>query len=155
MRCPPLQSARYNSNYSTNIGRRGCTAETHEKIIQDLKDWAGKKGGAKVYGMNGMAGTGKTTIGYSLCEWLAKAGKLGGNFFCSRAEPLCHDVNNIVPTLAFQLSQSYPAYRSALCKVPKEEPHASKLDVRWQFQKLIEGPIRAVKDSAIWKIPLL
>ena len=102
-----------------------------------------------MYWMNGMGGTGKTTIGYSLCEWLAKAGKLGGNFFCSRAEPSCHDVNNIVPTLAFQLSQSYPAYRSALCKVPKEEPQASKLDVRRQFQKLIEGPIRAVKDSAV------
>ena len=145
----PVQSARYNSKYSTNIGRRGCTAETREKIIQDLKDWAGKKGGAKVYWMNGMAGTGKTTIGYSLCEWLTKVGKLGGNFFCSRAEPSCRDANNIVPTLAFQLSQSCPAYRSALCKVLKEEPQASKLEVRWQFQKLIEGPIRTVKDAVL------
>jgi nucleoside-triphosphatase THEP1 len=145
----PVQSARYNSKYSTNIGRRGCTAETREKIIQDLKDWAGKNGGAKVYWMNGMAGTGKTTIGYSLCEWLAKVGKLGGNFFCSRAEPSCRDANNIVPTLAFQLSQSSPAYRSALCKVLKEEPQASKLEVRWQFQKLIEGPIRAVKEAVL------
>ncbi len=97
--------------------------------------------------MNGIAGTGKTTIGYSLCEWLAKIGKLGGNFFCSRAEPSCRDANNIIPTLAFQLSQSSPAYRSALCKVLKEEPQASKLDVRWQFQKLIEGPVRAVKGA--------
>ncbi|KAK2464504.1 hypothetical protein APHAL10511_003483 [Amanita phalloides] len=145
----PVQSARYNSKYSTNIGRHGCTAETREKIIEDLKDWAWKKGGAKVYWMNGMAGTGKTTIGYSLCEWLAKVGKLGGNFFCSRAEPSCRDANNIVPTLAFQLSQSSPAYRSALCKVLKEEPQASKLEVRWQFQKLIEGPIREVKEVVL------
>ena len=145
----PVRSARYNSSYSTNIGRRGCTAETREKIIQDLKDWAGNKGGTKVYWMNGMAGTGKTTIGYSLCEWLAKVGKLSGNFFCSRAEPSCHDANNIVPTLAFQLSQSSPAYRSALCKVLKEEPQASKLEVRWQFQKLIEGPVQAVKDAVL------
>ena len=145
----PVQSARYNSSYSTNIGRRGCTAETREKIIQDLKDWAGNKRGAKVYWMNGMAGTGKTTIGYSLCEWLATVGKLGGNFFCSRAEPSCRDANNIVPTLAFQLSQSSPTYRSALCKILKEEPQASKLEVRWQFQKLIESPIRTVKDAVL------
>ena len=97
----PLQSARYNSNYSTNIGKRGCTAETHLAAT------------SFVPALNLQA------------------------------------VNNIVPTLAFQLSQSYPAYRSALCKVLKEEPQASKLDVRWQFQKLIEGPIRAVKDSAV------
>ena len=145
----PVQSAVYNSNYSTNIGRRGCTAETREKIIQDLKDWAGNNGGAKVYWMNGMAGTGKTTIGYSLCEWLAKVGKLGGNFFCSRTEPSCRDANNIVPALAFQLSQSSHAYRSTLCKVLREEPQASKLEVRWQFQKLIEGPIRAVKEAVL------
>ena len=145
----PVQRAVYNSEYSTNIGRRGCTAETREKIIQDLKDWAENKGGAKIYWMNGMAGTGKTTIGYSLCEWLAQAGKLGGNFFCSRADPECRNVNNIVPTLAFQLSQSSPAYRSALCKVLKEDPQASKLDVRWKFQKLIEGPILAVKEATV------
>jgi hypothetical protein len=123
-----------------------------------LKDWAEKKEGAKVYWMNGMAGTGKTTIGYSLCEWLAKVGKLGGNFFCSRAEPSCRDANNIVSTLAFQLSQSCPTYRSALCKVLKVEPQASKLDVRcqrWQFQKLIEGPIRAVKEAALEDIVIV
>ena len=150
-----MQPARYNSNYSTNIGRRGCTAETREKIIRDLKDWAGKKGGAKIYWMNGMAGAGKTTIGYALCEWLTQVGKLGGNFFCSRAEPSCHDANNIVPTLAFQLSQCSPAYRSALCKVLKEDPQPSKLDVRWQFQKLIEGPILTVKEAVVENIVIV
>jgi len=49
----------------------------------------------------------------------------------------------------FQLSRSSPAYRSALCKVLEEEPQASKLDVRWQFQKLIEGPIRTVKEAVL------
>ena len=143
----PVDEARYNSSYSTTIARRGCTAETRTKILQDIKDWADNKRGAKVYWMNGMAGTGKTTIGYSLCEWLADVRQLGGNFFCSRVSPLCRESNNIVPTLAFQLARYSPVFRSALCKALEEEPEASKLDVRWQFEKLVESPMRVVKDA--------
>ena len=139
--------ARYNSSYSTTVARRGCTAETRVRILQGLKDWAKDKRGAKVYWMDGMAGTGKTTIGYSLCEWLADVRQLGGNFFCSRGLPVCRQSNNIVPTLAHQLARYSPAFRSALCQVLEEEPEASKLDIRWQFEKLIEGPMRVVKDA--------
>jgi len=38
-----------------------------------LKDWARDADGAEVYWMNGMAGTGKTTILYSLCKWLSNS----------------------------------------------------------------------------------
>ena len=137
----------YNSSYSTTATRRGCTAETRVKILQDLQVWADDKEGAKVYWMDGMAGTGKTTIGYSLCEWLAGVRQLGGSFFCSRNSPKCRESNNIVPTLASQLAHYSPAFRSVLCKALEEEPGASKLDIRWQFERLIERPMRDVKHA--------
>jgi len=146
-RMSPVDDAHYNSRYSTTIKRRGCTAETREKILEDLKEWVGDPDGAKVYWMNGMAGTGKTTILYSLCEWLAKNRRLGGDYFCSRITPLCRDANNIVPTIAYQLAQYSPAFRSALCKVLDQEPNASKLEIRWQFMKLVQEPMQAVKDA--------
>ena len=144
---PSIDEAEYNSRYSTNAARRGCTAETRVKILQDLQVWAEDTQGEKVFWMDGMAGTGKTTIGYSLCEWLASVRQLGANFFCSRNSPECRDSNNIVPTLAFQLAHYSPAFRLELCKVLEEEPRASKLDVRCQFEKLIEGPMRIAKDA--------
>ena len=143
----PVEDARYNSGYSTTVKRRGCTAETRKKILEDIKGWAVNPEGAKVYWMNGMAGTGKTTILYSLCEWLREKQRLGGNFFCSRISSSCRNVNNIVPTLAYQLAQYSPAFRSALCKVLEKEPEASKLDVRWQFEKLVQGPMQEVKGA--------
>ncbi|KAF8965910.1 hypothetical protein BDZ97DRAFT_739842 [Flammula alnicola] len=143
----PVDDARYNSSYSTTIKRRGCTAETREKILEDLKGWVVDPKGAKVYWMNGMAGTGKTTIVYSLCEWLEENRQLGGNFFCSRISALCRNVNNIVPTLAYQLAQYSPAFRSTLCKVLEEKPEASKLNVERQFEKLVREPMHAVKTA--------
>src|SRR3954462_10924774 len=107
----PVDDARYNSSYSTTVKRRGCTAETREKTLEDLKVWVGDPDGAKVYWMNGMAGTGKTTIMYTLCKWLAKQRQLGGNHFCSRISSLCRDVGTIIPTLAYQLAQYSSAFR--------------------------------------------
>jgi len=139
--------ARYNSNYSMAVKRRGCTVETRKNILKDIQDWAEDPNSTRVYWMSGMAGTGKTTILYSLCEWLSKNQRLGGDYFCSRISSLCRDVNTIVPTLAYQLAQYSPAFRSALCKVIEENPEASKLDVKWQFEKLLQGPMGAVKTA--------
>jgi len=143
----PVDDARYNSSYSTTIERRGCTAETREQILEDIKSWVIDPKEAKVYWMNGMAGTGKTTILYSLCKWLEEKGHLGGNFFCSRISPLCRDVNNIIPSLAYQLAQYSPAFRSKLCNVLEKESQASKLNAEQQFKKLVQGPMQAVKAA--------
>ena len=142
-----VDDARYNSSYSTTINRRGCTAETRERILEDLKGWVIDPKGAKVYWMNGMAGTGKTTILYSLCGWLEENARLGANYFCSRISSSCRDVNNIVSTLAYQLAQYSPAFRSMLCKVLEANPRSSKLDIKWQFEKLLQEPMQAVKTA--------
>ena len=127
---PSVDQAIYNSSYSTTATTRcGCTAETHIKILQNLQVWAEDKQGAKVYWMDGMAGTGKTMIRYSLYEWLASIRQLGANFFCSHNSPECHENNNIIPTSASQLTEYSPVFRSVLCKVLQEEPRASKLNV--------------------------
>ena len=142
-----MDDARYDSRYSTTAGRRGCTAETREKILADLKLWVDDPRGTKVYWMEGMAGTGKTTILYSLCKWLEEIGQLGGNFCCSRGLSSCCDVNNIIPTIADQLAQYSPAFRAALCKVLQENPKAGTRDVRSQFKNLVQLPMQEVKDA--------
>ncbi|KAG6815576.1 hypothetical protein H0H87_000359, partial [Tephrocybe sp. NHM501043] len=60
----PALGARYDSGlgFSSDIRRRGCTQGTREKILADLKDWSQDQSAPKVYWMEGMAGTGKTTI---------------------------------------------------------------------------------------------
>jgi hypothetical protein len=97
--------------------------------------------------MNGMAGTGKTTIAYSLSEMLDKDCQLGASFFCSRLVPNCRDVNNIIPTIAYQLADfSYP-FRSALCDELDRSRDIGSYDLDTQFDKLVKGPLLNVKDS--------
>src|ERR1700758_3276459 len=144
-----VPDARYNSSYSATIKRQGCTPETRQKILAGLRAWARDPDGAKVYWMNGMAGTGKTTIMYSFCERLEEDGRLGASFCCSRLSSSCRNVNDIMPTLAHQLAVYSPAIRSALCKILEEEPHAGKLNIELQFTKLVQRPMQKVKPAIL------
>ncbi|EUC59174.1 vegetative incompatibility protein HET-E-1, partial [Rhizoctonia solani AG-3 Rhs1AP] len=143
----PVDDARYNSSYSTTINRNGCTAETREAIHQALEVWTINPESEKIYWMNGMAGTGKTTIAYSFCEWLENTNRLGASFFCSRISPTCRSLNKIVPTIAYQLAQYSPRFRSALCTALEVNPDAGTLNVMQQFEKLVKYPLLNAKDA--------
>ncbi|CAE6461811.1 unnamed protein product [Rhizoctonia solani] len=143
----PVDDARYNSGYSTTIKRRGCTPETREAIHRGLQEWAANLDSAKIYWMNGMAGTGKTTIAYSFCEWLESTHRLGSSFFCSRISSSCRSLNRIIPTLAYQLARYSPAFRSTLCTALNDNPDAGTLNVVQQFEMLINKPMLQIKNA--------
>ncbi|KZS97342.1 WD40 repeat-like protein, partial [Sistotremastrum niveocremeum HHB9708] len=54
----------------------------------------------------GMAGTGKTTIAYSFCEYLLQQNFLGASFFCSRAIEETRQVHQIIPTIVNTLASN-------------------------------------------------
>ncbi|KAF8600561.1 hypothetical protein BDV93DRAFT_587881, partial [Ceratobasidium sp. AG-I] len=143
----PEEDARYNSGYGEKIKRRSCTADMRERIQQDLQNWACDSKDANIYWMNGMAGTGKTTIAFSLCEWRESNKQLGASFFCSRAKESCRDPSRIIPTLACQLGRYSPHFRSELCKVLDSDSGVTKLNVVQQFEQLIKEPLSKVEHE--------
>ncbi|KAF4615147.1 hypothetical protein D9613_003435 [Agrocybe pediades] len=143
----PVHDARYNSAYSTAVKRGGCTASTREQILEDLRAWANDPTSAKVFWMNGMAGTGKTTILYTFCQWLEAHQQLGGNFFCNRTSSSCRNLNNIVPSLAYQLAHYSPAYRSQLCTILQDQQSPHTLNVGEQFKWVVQLPLEKSKNA--------
>ncbi|KAF8705852.1 WD domain, G-beta repeat, partial [Rhizoctonia solani] len=143
----PVHKAWYNAALSVEMQRRGCTPDTRVKILDEAMEWTCNPDSPKVYWMNGMAGTGKTTITYSLCERLEKSKQLGACFFCSRSSPDCRNVNRIVPTIAYQLGRFSNPYQKELCEVLSNNPDVSKREISMQFEKLIAGPLSKVKDA--------
>jgi hypothetical protein len=141
-----VDDARYNSRYSTTIERRGCTAETREMIHTDLQEWAKSAAGAKVYWMEGMAGTGKTTIMYTFCQWLEENKRLGASFCCSRHSSSCCKASVIIPTIAYQLAQYSPPFRDALCSILEHDADTGKRDIGTQFRELLRGPMQKLRE---------
>ncbi|QRW13369.1 Notchless protein [Ceratobasidium sp. AG-Ba] len=144
---PNSPAAYYCSTEATSLRRGGCTPDTRVDVLKDLHEWTRDATGKKIYWMNGMAGTGKTTIAYSLCKGLEKNESLAASFFCSRQIPECRNVNRIIPTIAYQLSRFSSPFCRAVCAVLKDNPDVYNKPVPEQFDHLVVGPLRKVKDA--------
>ncbi|CUA75533.1 ubiquitin-conjugating enzyme E2 S [Rhizoctonia solani] len=143
----PVSHAAYNSWYSTVIKRRGCTPGTREPVLKTLREWAQDPHAAKIFWMNGMLGVGKTTIAYSLCEWLENEKQLGASFFCSHSSDDCRSLNGVVPTIAYQLARYSPAFQSALFHALEDDPDAPMRNISTQFEKIIVQPVARVQTA--------
>ena len=124
---------------------------TREQILADLEGWALDDAAPKVFWLNGMAGTGKTSIAHSLCEKLHEHKLLGASFFCSRsASSEVRDARFIIPTIASTLSQVSPMLRSAMREVIEEQPDVGFLHkLSAQFRLLLVDPIQRINDSSV------
>ncbi|CAE6441609.1 unnamed protein product [Rhizoctonia solani] len=143
----PARLARYDSSLSMEIGRRTCTENTRTKILQDSMKWSEDPNSAKIYWMNGMAGTGKTTIVYSLATILEARKQLAASFFCTRISPECREAKQIVPTIAYQLARRSAPFRHALCEALEEDPDIGFGRISSQFELLLKRPLVKIKDE--------
>ncbi|KAG8721534.1 hypothetical protein FRC09_007737 [Ceratobasidium sp. 395] len=143
---PNSEAAKYNSAESSSLRDR-CTKDTRLDVLNDLYRWAGDDRSQKIYWLNGMAGTGKTTIAYSLCERLESSRQLAASFFCSRQLPECRSINRIIPTISYQLSHYSHPFRSAVSRVLQDIPGVHNQLLLHQLQNLIAEPLDKVKNS--------
>ena len=129
---------------------QGCMEATREQILAELEEWAVNDAAPKVFWLNGMAGTGKTSIAHSLSERLDKNQMLGASFFCSRsASREVRDASLIIPTIASTLSQISPVLRTAMSEIVEEKPDVGSLHkLSVQFRLLLIDPIKSVLDSS-------
>ncbi|CUA71831.1 putative WD repeat-containing protein alr3466 [Nostoc sp, PCC 7120] [Rhizoctonia solani] len=145
----PAFSACYNSAQATELKRGECTPGTRIGVLAHMNDWAAmsNSNAGSVYWLNGMAGTGKTTIAYSLCTELESRHQLAASFFCSRLLPECRDVQRIIPSIAYQLAQYSLPFRAALFKVLEQDPDVHTRMPSAQFKSLISIPLLEARDS--------
>ncbi|KAG8728873.1 hypothetical protein FRC11_010056 [Ceratobasidium sp. 423] len=142
----PSLSACYNSAQAVDLKRGPCTKGTRVDLLNQMLDWVDSSSLGSVYWMSGMAGTGKTTITYSLCEVLDANHKLAASFFGSRLLPECRDVNLIIPSIAYQLARSSQPFQCVLLKVLEKDPDVHTRLPHLQFDTLISKPLLEVKD---------
>ena len=102
-----------------------------------------------VFWLNGLAGTGKSTIAQTFSEMVANVGILGASFFCSRDYLDRRELKNIFPTLAYQLACRYPALRPHVIQAIKRDPTVASNTLISQLEDLIVGPLSSSGISCV------
>ena len=105
--------------------------------------------------MNGLAGTGKSTIAKTIAERLFADGRLGASFFCSRDFEDRRNIQLIFPTLATQLARKYAEFRSILVPLIQSDPGIAYESLHNQMDKLIVQPLNQSGISAVIVIDAL
>ncbi|KAF9649300.1 hypothetical protein BDM02DRAFT_3166836 [Thelephora ganbajun] len=129
--------------------RKGCLRGTRETVLNEIESWARDFEKPPVFWLNGLAGTGKSTIAKTVSEWVFADGKLGASFFCSRDFEDRSNLHLIFPTLAFQLAHKYPTFRSVLIPLLRSNPDIVHEPLTNQMRELIVGPL---KSADVWTV---
>ena len=125
--------------------RQGCTKGTRRDILAQLECWLNDEEDKRVFWLNGLAGTGKSTIAQTFAEMSFADGKLGASFFCSRDFEDRNNLKTIFPTLAFQLAHRYPPFREELLRVLRANPDAGRGTLCSQMERLIVNPLKTTR----------
>jgi hypothetical protein len=150
----PVERVEYDTG--PNNLRGPCTPKTRERILDDLMAWATDDTTPAVYWLAGMAGTGKTTIAYSFCERLQKAGLLYASFFCTRTLDSTREPRAIIPTIAYQIAIRIKGFLSALLE-NLQNPDNNEIRnkaIGSQFMTLMHDPAKAALSTGL-KHPLI
>ena len=135
--------------------RKGCLRGTREAVLNDIESWARDLSKSPVFWLNGLAGTGKSTIAQTVSERVFADGRLGASFFCSRDFEDRSNLHLIFPTLAFQLARTYPNFRTALVSLLQWNPEIVHESLVSQMEELIVKPLKSADVTAVIVIDAL
>ena len=123
--------------------------------MDKIESWTRDFGTPSVYWLNGLAGTGKTTIAQTIAERTFADGKLGASFFCSRDYQDRSDRHFIFPTLAVQLARKYTDFRAIFVPMVRSNPGVADESLYNQMRKLIVEPLKESRISTVIVIDAL
>jgi len=129
--------------------REGCLRGTRKEVLWEIERWLTGEQEQRIFWLNGLVGTGKSTIAQTFAETSFADGRLGASFFCSRDFEDRSNLQAIFPTLAFQLAYRYPSFRKELLPVLKANPDAGRESLCSQMETLIVGPLKATRIQTL------
>lgn len=125
-----------------------CLPNTRNDVLREITEWAENHDAKSVYWLNGMAGTGKSTISRTLANTFAKRGSLGASFFFKRGESDRGGITKFFSTIASQLIKQVPTTASHIQNTIDADPNIIGKAMREQFEKLLLNPLSRISGHS-------
>ncbi|KAL5589207.1 hypothetical protein FOBRF1_015735 [Fusarium oxysporum] len=114
-----------------------CLPNTRVDLLNQISEWVKDSNSQKLFWLNGMAGTGKSTVARTLAQSFSQSGHLGASFFFKRGESDRDGLSKFVSTICAQLVESRPALALHIKATIDSDPHVFDKTTREQFSKMI------------------
>jgi hypothetical protein len=132
-----------------------CFANTRVEVLDQIRSWFHDVNDARsIFWLNGMAGTGISTISRTIARELYNSGNLGASFFFSRGGGDVANSNMFFTTVAKQLAISRPQIlEEPICRAIEQQQDIAHKLKQDQWNHLIYQPLSQLKPEST--IPLI
>ncbi|OAG20740.1 hypothetical protein CC77DRAFT_79340 [Alternaria alternata] len=121
-----------------------CLPSTRTALLDDIYAWTDGLDERCVYWLNGLAGTGKSTVARTVARRHYERRSLGASFFFARGGGDLGHARKFVTSIAVQLAYNVPVSRQHICDAIAERPDISDSTLRDQWQQLVLRPLSAL-----------
>ena len=153
VKLPIAKGASFDSHIGEHNSR--CLANTRVELQRQINEWANDRNGKPIFWLNGMAGTGKSTIARTIARLFADEGRLGASFFFKKGEGDRGTASRFFTTIATDLMTHVPEIISGITKAIDADPAISEKTLNDQFQKLILQPLLEIKRDPLIGLRLI
>ncbi|KAF3221769.1 hypothetical protein TWF679_006982 [Orbilia oligospora] len=144
---PYVHSAAFDSE--TNELDARCHPETRKELLKQIKDWAQDPDGKCIFWLNGVAGTGKSTISRTVAHLFNDDDDihLGASFFFKRGESNRDNASRFWTTIAVQLIRGIPGLIPHVQNAIQKEPDIATKALEKQFRALVFHPLERLIEA--------
>ncbi|KAI9776915.1 MAG: hypothetical protein M1839_009157, partial [Geoglossum umbratile] len=142
---PIAKGASFDAHMDEHNAR--CLPNTRVKLQRQIAEWAEDRNGKPIFWLNGMAGTGKSTIARSVAQSFAKQHQLAASFFFKKGEGGRGNATRFFTTISTDLMAHVPGLISGVRKALDADPGISERVLKDQFDKLILHPLLEIQRA--------
>ncbi|KAF1816978.1 hypothetical protein P152DRAFT_445135 [Eremomyces bilateralis CBS 781.70] len=124
-----------------------CLPDTRVDLLQKIYDWADGQDGRSIFWLNGLAGTGKSTIARTVARRRFDEKHLGASFFFSRGGGDVSHAGKFITSIAWQLANNIPSLQQHICDAIIKRRDIASQSLRDQWQQLILRPLLKLGEN--------
>jgi len=118
-----------------------CLPDTRVDLLQTIHNWADGQDERCIFWLNGLAGTGKSTIARTVARKYFDEQRLGASFFFSRGGGDVGHAGNFCTTVAVQLAAHVPTLHQHICDALAKHGNIVRLSLEDQWRQLVLKPL--------------
>lgn len=119
-----------------------CCDDTRVDVLREVSKWATGNKSKSIFWLQGMAGTGKSTISYTVARKFAANGQLGASFFFKRGSGDRSNATRFFTTIAAQLVYHFPSLALHVRNAIEATSGIDGKSLSEQFEKLVLEPLK-------------
>ncbi|KAI9861064.1 MAG: hypothetical protein M1813_005493 [Trichoglossum hirsutum] len=118
-----------------------CLPETRVDILKQIMSWVDGRDERCIFWLNGMAGTGKSTVARTVARICNEQERLGASFFFSRGGGDISHAGKFFTSIAVQLANKLPPLKRYICEAVAAHNDIASQDPRDQWTQLVLQPL--------------